>query len=99
VAHGGLTVWLIRLGIRVSHSHPGHPQTNGKDERFHRSLKAEVLAGRSFADLPAVQTALDHWRTVYNHERLKAWIPAFAGMTTMFLPAFVGMTIRYTPRP
>ena len=29
-----LTVWLIRLGIRVSFSAPAHPQTNGKEERF-----------------------------------------------------------------
>lgn len=71
VGHGlsELSVWLIRLGIRVSHSAPYHPQTNGKIERFHRSLKAEVLAGRSFAGLPEAQSAFAHWRGVYNHER------------------------------
>jgi transposase InsO family protein len=64
-----LGVWLVRLGVHVSHSRPYHPQTNGKDERFHRSLKAEVLNGRSFESLARVQTALDHWRAIYNHER------------------------------
>ena len=38
-----LTVWLMRLGIRVGHSRPNHPQTQGKDERFHRTFKEEVL--------------------------------------------------------
>jgi transposase InsO family protein len=69
--HGisGLTVWLIRLGVRVSFSRPYHPQTNGKDERFHRTLKAELLAGRVFADLAHAQTSFDRWREMYNHER------------------------------
>lgn len=64
-----MAVWLIRLGIRISHSRPYHPQTNGKDERFHRSLACEVLTGRSFDDLVAAQRAFDRWRIVYNHER------------------------------
>lgn len=64
-----LSVWLIRLGIRISHSRPAHPQTNGKDERFHRTLKAEILNGRTFSDLVDVQGAFDRWRTVYNCER------------------------------
>jgi len=64
-----LGVWLIRLGIRLSHSAPYHPQTNGKIERFHRSLKTEVLAGRSFADLGQAQAAFERWRGIYNHER------------------------------
>ena len=69
--HGlsGLTVWLIRLGVRVSFSAPAHPQTNGKDERFHRTLKAELLSGRVFADHAHAQGAFDTWRAVYNHER------------------------------
>lgn len=64
-----LGLWLIRLGIRISYSRPYHPQTNGKEERFHRSLKAEVLNGRSFDDLEHAQSAFDCWRRVYNHER------------------------------
>jgi transposase InsO family protein len=64
-----LAIWLIWLGIRVSYSRPRHPQTNGKDERFHRTLKAEVLAGRHFRDLSSMQRELDGWRHVYNHER------------------------------
>jgi transposase InsO family protein len=70
-AHGlsKLSVWLIRIGIRISHSRPYHPQTNGKDERFHRSLDCEVLNGAGFANQEKLQQALSHWRACYNHER------------------------------
>lgn len=64
-----LAVWLIRHGVRVSFSAPHHPQTNGKLERFHRTLDVEVLAGRHFKDFEAVQRAFDAWRPSYNCER------------------------------
>jgi transposase InsO family protein len=64
-----LGVWLLRLGVAVGHGRPYHPQTQGKDERLHRTLAAEVLQGRAFPDLAACQRAFDAWRPVYNHER------------------------------
>ncbi len=74
-----LTVWLLRLGVGVSHGRPYHPQTQGKEERFHRTLKAEVLSGRSFENLPACQSAFDDWRETYNvrrpHEALELNTP------------------------
>ncbi|MDR8017933.1 IS481 family transposase, partial [Pseudomonas guguanensis] len=54
---GGLStleVWLMRLGVEVSHSRPYHPQTQGKLERFHQTLKREVLH-RAFSDLQHCQ--------------------------------------------
>lgn len=64
-----LAVWLLKLGVAVLHSRPYHPQSRGKNERFHRTLKAEVFALQRFRDLAEVQRALDAWRTVYNLER------------------------------
>jgi len=64
-----LTAWLIRLGVNVSHSRPYHPQTQGKDERFHRTLKAEAIIGQQFENLAHCQLRFDEFRDIYNLER------------------------------
>jgi transposase InsO family protein len=75
-----LGVWLLKLGIAVLHSRPYHPQSRGKNERFHRTLKAEVFAFKRFGDLAEVQRAFNAWRTIYNlerpHQALDQQVPA-----------------------
>ncbi len=61
--------WLIRLGIKVSHSRPYHPQTQGKDERFHRTLKLELIKNNHFKDISDCQNKFDTFRETYNKER------------------------------
>jgi transposase InsO family protein len=63
-----LTVWLMRLGVRCGHSRPYHPQTQGKDERMHRSMHAEAMQ-KVREDLEDWQAAFDAWRVVYNTQR------------------------------
>jgi transposase InsO family protein len=67
--HTGLDVWLMRLGVRTYHGRPYHPQTQGKEERFHRTLQREVLARGGWSDCSHVQNAFDQWRPVYNTQR------------------------------
>ena len=75
-----LTVCLRRLGIAVSHSRPYHPQTLGKDERFHGTLQRDLGGQPPRPDLGAWQAAFDAWRHEYNHgrphERLALAVPA-----------------------
>jgi transposase InsO family protein len=64
-----LRVWLLKHGVDVIYSRPYHPQGRGKNERFHRTLNAEVFSFKRFTDIPKVQRAFDAWREVYNFER------------------------------
>lgn len=67
--HTVLTVWLLDLGIGITHGRAYHPQTQGKEERFHRTLIAEVVNGRLFGDIAEAQKAFDAWRPIYNDKR------------------------------
>ena len=62
-------VWLLKLGVGLVRSTPYHPQSRGKNERFHRTLDNEVFALRPIKNFDHVQQAFDEWRDVYNHER------------------------------
>jgi transposase InsO family protein len=64
-----LTAWLLRLDIAVSHGRAFHPQTQGKNERFNRTLKTELLRHQEWNDLPDCQSHFDQWGHVYNYDR------------------------------
>lgn len=64
-----LSVWLLHLDVQTVHGRPFHPQTQGKDERFHRTLADEVLRSQTFDTLEQAQVAFDSFRHTYNHVR------------------------------
>jgi len=67
--HTRLSAWLMRHEIRVIHGKPYYPQGRGKLERFHRTLKLELLQGRTIEDASSAQQVFTPWRSMYNHER------------------------------
>jgi hypothetical protein len=70
-APGGLSrnaIWLIQLGIGLEFITPGHPEQNGRHERFHRTLKDET-AKPPKEDMAKQQQAFDHFGREYNDER------------------------------
>jgi hypothetical protein len=63
-----LAVWFIELGIDPVYSDPGHPEQNGRHERMHRDMKAEVTRPPA-ANLAAQQKKLNKFVIEYNHAR------------------------------
>lgn len=61
-------IWCMQLNIRPIHGRPLHPQTQGKVERLHRTLKADVF-GITYPDLATAQRACETFRTIYNQDR------------------------------
>ena len=57
------------LGIRQKNGHPGHPQTQGKIERFHQTLKRWLAARPRATTIDQLQHQLKAFEHVYNHER------------------------------
>jgi len=60
---------LSALGVELINSRPSHPQTLGKLERFHRTLKEWLKDEPAPADLGELQALLDRFRSHYNEER------------------------------
>jgi putative transposase len=82
LAPGGLSrlaVWWIRLGIRPERIFPGRPDQNGRHERMHSTLKAEVCRPPC-SSFHAQQRAFDAFRSEYNqvrpHEALGGHVPS-----------------------
>jgi len=64
-----LELELERLGIVFKHSTPYHPQTCGKVERFHQTLKRFLRKQPAAHSLAELQFQLDAFRDYYNNRR------------------------------
>ncbi len=75
-----LSVDVIKQGIKLLLSGIRHPQTQGKVERFHRTLAQAMAHGGKLQNLPQWSRALDQFRWNYNqvrpHEALQMQVPA-----------------------
>jgi transposase InsO family protein len=75
-----LSVWLMQLDIDLIYSGIRHPQTQGKIERFHRTLKNDCIKRKIFASLKDIQKTFNHFRCEYNdirpHESLDMQRPS-----------------------
>ena len=72
--------WLMDHNVLPIHGRIMHPQTQGKIERFHRTMKQELLNYTPFSDLTDAKEHLQRWRQKYNevrpHEALGLKVPA-----------------------
>jgi transposase InsO family protein len=79
-SYSALEKWLIQLNIKLIHGRPYHPQTQGKEERFHRTLKQELIDYEQFRDHEHCQKRFNIWREKYNcirpHEAIDFKTPA-----------------------
>jgi hypothetical protein len=63
-----MSVLLMSLGVQPVFSRPGKPQDNGRHERMHRDLKADILRHRG-STLREQQRFFDRFRRTFNNER------------------------------
>lgn len=64
-----VSVWLIKQGISLRFSGVGHPQTQGKVERFHRTLKERTKLRQPPSTIDEWRQWAEKFRAEYNHER------------------------------
>lgn len=61
--------WLMDLDILPIHGRIKHPQTQGKIERFHRTMKQELLNHTSIVNIEDAERKFFTWRNKYNNIR------------------------------
>jgi putative transposase len=61
-----LSVWWLRLGIRIERIKPGHPEQNGRHERMHLTLKKEATKPAA-SNFLQQQAKFDEFISCYNH--------------------------------
>jgi hypothetical protein len=73
-------IWMMDRDILIIHGCPKHPQTQGKDERFHRTMERELLEFTPVENMTHAQILFDQLRSCYNwerpHEALDMRVPA-----------------------
>ena len=65
----GFEYLLSELEIVQKNGSPAHPQTHGKIERFHQTLKKWLSEQKAAKNLKELQGQLDEFRTIYNTRR------------------------------
>jgi transposase InsO family protein len=73
--HNDFERLLASLGITQKNGHPNHPQTQGKIERFHHTLKRWLIVRPRPASIAELQTLLDTFTTLYNTQRTHRALP------------------------
>ncbi len=68
-SHTGMEIELATLGITFKHGKPYHPQTQGKVERYHLTLKKYLRKKPAAATLAELQGQIDRFVHIYNEER------------------------------
>lgn len=65
-------IWLMDLGILTIHGRIHHPQTQGKEERYNRSMTRELLKQTTFKDFDDAWKKCAEYRRLYNEKDLIA---------------------------
>jgi transposase InsO family protein len=78
----GLEHELRRLGIRQKNGRPGHPQTQGKAERFQQTLQKWLASQPPAVTLTGLQAQLDEFTAIYNEKRPHRSLPHRATPST-----------------
>jgi transposase InsO family protein len=67
--HTGMEIELATLGITFKHGKPYHPQTQGKVERYHLTLKKWLRKKPDATTIADLQSQIDRFVTIYNEQR------------------------------